>query len=905
MKGRQEDPLLRLQSRLLKLFPHAFREEFGDSCLDTLNQRLKRSRSLQGPRLALWKCLLREGWGLCRAGMEERFRDAIRSRRTRKKEQSGMKSMRLDLRQAVRRLRSTPGFSLTVIATLTLAIGASASLFTLVNRVLLRPLPFPDSQELVEMRHIAPGIGTLDLDQTRGTFFHYQRNSRSFVSMALYVSQPVNLSGPDNPQRVRAAVATSSLFQVLQTPPLLGRVFNRQEGLPGGDLVTVLSYGLWRRSFGADPEIIGREIRVAGASIRVVGVMPERFVFPDAETELWIPFQLDPNSPRFGGFSERAVGRLRPGITPLEAQSELNRLVMTLPEAYPNGPSAEGIEEIGLGVNLHPLKDYRTRSVAQVLWVLLGSVLILLLIAFLNVGNLFLVRAESRGSEVAVRQALGAGIWDIVRSFLIETLLVSLIAGALALAVSYWGIQWLRLYGPEQLPRMEEMAIDSSTVLLCLGLSFLAALLLTGMSCLRRRLSDLTGSLKDSGRGAARGLRSRSQKILVGVQVALALVLLISAALMTRTLLELQGVDPGFDPEGRLTFRLSLPSAQYPDRTAAAAFHRRLIQEFSTVPGVLAVGTNRCLPLSGWCGGDPLAPEGQVNDTITPPVALKPINPDYFMSMGIRLLSGRSLTWADQDDATGAAVVTETLTRQYWPDQDPLGKRFRIGVPGREGNWATVVGVVEEIRMTGLRDEPGKIVYFPLINHPGIRNSAIHDMTYVVRVSGKDPLVVLPALRSRLAQLDPELPMADIRTLREVLQAATTDEAFAALILFVLAVTANLMGALGLYGAMSYLIAQRTSEIGLRMALGASVRDVGWMILKEAGIVVLGGLAVGLLASLAATRFLESTLFGVSPNDPATYVSVALLLLLIGLAAAYVPARRASLLEPAQALHWE
>ncbi len=866
-KGRRVERLLRdLLRRCLKVFPASFRDIYSSSMLETFHLRLRDARE-RGSYLGIWKCFGREAGGLIKAGLGERFHSRERTWNQIPVGRIFMKSIRLDARQAVRRLRTTPAFSFTVLSTLALAIGAAATIFTLVDGVLLRPLPYPFSEQLVELRHTAPGINAADLDQTRGTFFHYSRHSKSFQSMALYMAQPVNLIGDQEPERVEALLATGTFFEVLGAPPLLGRRFTEEDGRPGAALVAVLGHALWMRSFGGDPSTLGRHIQVAGVDCDVVGIMPEGFAFPDPKTQLWIPFQLDPDSRRFGGFSERAVGRLNPAASTTEAEAELEQLIASLPEAYPNGLSQRQLDEIGLGAKVIPLLEHRVGSVRSVLWLLLGSVCLVLLIAFLNVGNLFLVRAEGRTAEVAVRQALGAGKLDILRSYLFETGLLGVAGGALGLLLALAGIQLLRTQGPQNLPRLEEVSAQASTIFLCLGLALLAAIFLASVSALGRRLSDLGGALKDLGRGNTAGMRQRGKKILVGLQMALALVLLVLAALMSRSLVELRQVDPGFDPEGRLTFRLSLPVSRYPNRVSAARFNREFLSESAAVPEVLSVGISRCLPLSGWCGGDPLTPEGDTEQKINPPVALKGVNPDYFESLGLRLLSGRVLSWADLDNSTGATVISRSLGEKYWPQQDPLGKRFQIGASVRDDAvWGTVVGVVDDIRLTGLRAHPGQVAYFPLVNKAGLRNLDIHDMSYVVRSQG-DPMQILPALRSRLRELNSELPMSDILTLSRHLEKATAEAAFVALMLIISALTANLLGALGVYAAMSYLVARQTNEIGVRMALGARVVDVGWMILREAGRVTAFGIGVGLLVSLGASRLLSAVLFEVSPTD--------------------------------------
>ena len=810
-----------------------------------------------------------------------------------------------DLRHALRALAKTPGFTAVAVLTLGLAIGANAGIFSVVNGTLLRPLPFPEPERLVTIAHTTHG-GDLppQLPSSSAAHVVYEEGSRSFESMALYQTGEANLTGGERPVRAIVAWTTATLFDVLRVPPEVGRVFTAVEDRPDGPPVAVISHALWRDHFAGDPAVLGRQVMLDGRPRTVVGVMPSRFAFPEPGVDAWLPLRIDRSE--LSGFHMPSVGRLRPGVTPAAAQRELATLLPRISTELGFLP-LELLRGAGIAPDVHPYLDELVGSLRPTLWALMGTVGLVLLIACANVANLLLVRAESRQRDVAVRRALGANRWRLLSQLLAESALLAAAGAALGLALAYGGLRLLRARGPRQLPRLEEVSIDWSVLAFTIFLAAAVALTFAAIAALRQRRGSLVGALRDGTRGATIGAAARrGREALVVSQVALALVLLVGSGLMLRSFRELRRVDPGFRADGVLTFRLSLPLATYPDGESAAALHRRAMAEIAALPGVVAVGGTDRLPLAGFSPvADPVRVEGHAVDleALPPVMEMRSATGELFAALGVPLLEGRLLEPGDSERRTGAVLLTETAARKLFPRGNPLGRRVAHGLPGQpdERPWSHVVGVVGDVR-SGLTEEPLGGVYYPPLTSPGTDMDWLgRDLWYVVRAE-VPPESLLPAVRARIARLDPALPLAEPQPLADVVARAQAQMAFTLAVLALAAGVGVVLGAVGLYGVVSYVTAQRTREIGLRVALGAEARAVRGMVMRQGlGVVVLG-LLLGTAAALALSRFVTALLYGVSARDPATYAGVAALLLLVGLLAVWLPARRAARVSPVLAL---
>jgi predicted permease len=820
---------------------------------------------------------------------------------------------------AARRLARSPAFSIAAVLTLALAIGANAAIFAVVQGVLLNPLPYPDSDRLIDLDHGAQRLNLRSgLGMTRGLYYQYLDRARSLEAIALYAFDDLTLTGDGDPERIRVARATTTLAAVTRVSPALGRWFTEDQGVPGASRVAVLSHGLWVRRYGSDPDILGRFVTLAGVPTEVIGVMPASYAFPDPRVDLWTAEPVT-RSMGFGIWTYKGVGRLRAGVTVADARAELNGLIIDLSRAYPGDPNAVGNgEQIKLFSNVRTLKDMTVGDVARGLWILLASLGLVLLIACANVANLFLVRSEARQREVAIRAALGAGRLGIARYFFAESVLLSIAGGVIGVALAWGAVRLLVTLGPATLPRLEEIRLDGVTVAYTFGLSLLAAAAFGSIPLGRGTLT--VASLHESGRGntVSRG-RHRARHLLMGGQVAVALVLLVASGLMVRSFQKMRALDPGFDPRFALTFSIGLPDRHYVDRQAVVAGHQALLDRLSTLPGVTAVAAATCLPLAGGCFGNTVVVEGRAGQPGSiPPIALfRAIAGGYFEAMGIRLLRGRVIDRGDVERGEPAVVVNEAFAKVFFPDQNPIGQRVASNrAPARSGltnlTLLTIVGVVANTPTRALAEpSPAPLLYMPMsiAGGPDFPASSlvgpnISVMSYVVRsrvpVSG-----LMPSVRGAVSAMDPELALAQVGTLQDTLDRASAQMAFTMVLLAIAAGVALMLGVIGIYGVMSYVVTQRTAEIGVRLALGAEPAEVSSMIVRQGGLVALTGLAVGLAAALAGSRLIESLLFGVSPRDLGVFGSMPLILFGIALLACWLPARRAAQLNPLDALRMD
>jgi putative ABC transport system permease protein len=789
-----------------------------------------------------------------------------------------------DLRYAARTLTRSPGFTLVAVFTLALGIGANTAIFSVVNAVLLRPLPYAEPERLASAGWLM-----------RGDYLVARERSRSFEELALYrASVGFNLSAAGEPERVTGAHASPDLFSILGVAPLLGRTLLAHEERPGEDGVVVLSHALWRQRFGGDPAVVGREVMIDSEPRTVVGVMPPGFDFPAGDALLWVPLPLDPADPvaLWGGGGGQSLGRLRAGVTPAQAQAEIRALASEMREANTlwTPPPEYGMEREVTALQEQMVGEVRTR-----LLVALGAVGLVLLIACANVANLMLARAAARRKEVAIRTALGAGRFRLIRQLLTESTLLALLGGAAGLALAFGGVRLLIGGLPADTPRVAEIGIDVGVLGFAAAVTLLTGLLFGLFPALRTSRQDLHAALR-GGRGASEGAgQRRLSSALVAGEVALAVVLVIGAGLLIRSFWTLLRVDPGFRVESIVSARITPPEIRYGQAAQQRAFYGELLARTEALPGVSGAALVDRLPLVGGFAGLAFEVEGQpfVPGTAAPMVETRRITPDYLRLMGIPLLSGRPLADADREGAPDVALINEAMARQHWPGEDPVGRRFKP--VWWQNRWITVVGVVADVRQYGLASAVEPEMYRPFAQEPA------GTMMLVARTAAEPP-VLAANLRSTVAAVDPEVPVSEVLTLEQVVSRSVAAPRFTMLLLAVFAAVALLLGAVGIYGVVAYSVTRRTREIGVRMALGARVEDVARLVIGQGLLLTLVGVAIGLVVALAATRVLSSLLYGIEPTDPVTFLAVPLLLTLVALLASYLPARRATRVDPLVAL---
>ncbi len=788
-----------------------------------------------------------------------------------------------ELRHTVRALARSPRFTIVAAFTLALGIAGTTIIFSAVNGVLLRPLPYPHADRIVGVWHGAPDLGYDQSGISPGIFYQYLTENQVYESMGLYVPVERSLTEAGDAERLPVVASTAGLFEVLSVPPLLGRTYSEEEAREGGSALVVLGYDLWQRRFGGAPDILGRTLRLDGEATEVIGVMPEGFDFggPNRTADLWIPVHLNLEDGRPGTFSYAAVARLKPGATPETAVAQETALLQRVRERWADVDAFINFLDAG---GFHPivssLDEEVVGSMRGLLWILLGTVGVVLLIACGNVANLFLVRAEGRQREMAVRAAIGASRGRLARQFILESLVLAGLGGVLGVGLAWAGIPVLLRAAPPQLPRLDQIGMDPTVLAFGIGVTLLSALLFGLAPVLRYNIPDLLGVRRYAGRGTTEGReRHRLRNGLVVGQTALAMVLLVGAGLLVKSFLEIRGIDPGFDTEGILTFRLSLPPGQYPGALQPAAFHSRLLQRLRALPGVEAAGGVSALPLAQNTSSTAHDIEDQPTSAgeLPPMFSFKYATPGYFRAMGISVVAGRAFQEGDGELEPGAVVVSRALADRIWPDQDPIGKRIRLNGDTTELGWERIVGVVESTRDQGLRNDPLQVVYHPLVGPHGDEGWATPNLGYVVRA--ENPLALVDGVREAVREMDPNLPLTAVRTMQSVMAGSIVRLTFTALSLGIAAAVALILGAVGLYGVLSYVVTQRTQEIGVRMALGAQAREVQGMVVASGARLAGLGLVLGLLGAGALTRLLQGLLFGTEPLDPLTFAGVSLLLL--------------------------
>src|ERR1041384_979647 len=807
-----------------------------------------------------------------------------------------METLVQDLRFGARMLVKNPGFTLVAVITMALGIGANTALFSVVNGVLLKSLPYKEPGRLMfsyETTAKLPNpVGASTLD-----YRDWKEQNHVFQSMGARRPFTVSLTGIEQPEKIQCEKITFDYFSTLGVEPILGRTFSEDEDKPGAAKVTLLSYGLWQRRFGGAADIVGRMIQLNGAPTTVVGIMPNDY---RPNIELWIPLAINFNNAD-RDFKELAVvGRRAPGVSREQAQAEMTTIVGRLAEQYPDFLT-------GWGVTLIPIHDAIVQNIRPALLILLGAVGFVLLIACSNVANLLLARAAAREREIAIRMAMGAGRLRLMRQILTESVLISLIGGGFGVLIAMWGTEALISLNPQGIPRASEIGVDPKVLAFAVVASIFSGILFGLVPAVQTSRQNLNDVLKEAGKslmGNSRGRRVRSA--LVIVEVALALVLMTGAGLLIKGFSKLQSVDPGFNHENVLAFQLSLPEANYPRQPQQAAFLKDILQRFAALPGVTSASAISQAPLAGggasyifWAEGRPLPTPSEA-----PIASSRVISPEYFQTLSIPLIAGRFFTEADNRDAPAVVIVNEIFAKSMWPGENPIGKRMTVGVPlpGDRVDWSTIVGVVGNVKHTTLNGESGMQVYEPV--YQAEFQSPARNMTYLLRTS-VNPVSLGESARSAVASIDGNIPMSNVKTMDRIVYDSVSPFRFNMFLLALFAAVALVLTIVGVYGVMNYAVAQRTREIGIRMALGADPGQVRGLILRQGMTLSAVGLGIGVAACYGVTRLLSSLLYGVSATDPVTFAAVAVLLAVVSLVACYLPARRATKVDPLVALRYE
>ena len=819
------------------------------------------------------------------------------------------------LNQILRRLLQLPGFTTVAVLTLAIGIGANAAIFSVVEGVLLKPLPYPRADELVVIDHAALGINMKSIGSAAFLYYPYREDGRVFQDVAMWNADTESITGVAEPEEVRSVIVTDGLLPMLGATPALGRLFTKEDDSPKGALTVILAAGYWRTRFGGDPSVVGRRLLVNGRARDIIGVLPDTFRFLDQKPAIVLPMRLDRDNVRLGQFNYTTVARMKPGVRIDQAAADAARLIPVAIARFPPFPgfSPKLFEEAKIAPIVRLLKNDLIGDVGSVLWLLMATIGMVLLIACANVANLLLVRAEGRQQELAVRSALGASRGRIAYELLAESLVLGLAGGVAGLCLAYGAVRLLIALAPGNLPRLDNISIDAMVLLFTFVVSLLAGLLFGVIPVFKYAGPHVAAGLHGGGRtSSASRERHRARSVLVVVQVALALLLLVSAGLMIRTVQSLRHVNPGFArPEEVLTLRLSIPGAQVKEPEAVVRMHQAMAERIASIPGVMSVGLTTVIPMteSGW--HDPVfAADRTYSPKDLPPIRLfKFVSPGLLKTMGNALVAGRDFTWEDAYGSRPVVLVSENLGRELWKEPAAaIGKQIR---ENNNSAWREVVGVVADERDDGIEKPAPGAVFWPMLmtkfedggEAGGV--SVRRSMAYMIRRARAGSSALVNEVGRAIWSINPNLPLAGVRTLDEIVRRSTARTSFALVMLAIAGLMALLLGVAGIYGVLSYSVSQRTREIGIRMALGAQRAEVTRMIVRYGLGLVTVGIACGLAAALALTRFMATLLFGVSPIDPLTYGAVCVTLLAAAVAASYVPALRATLVNPVAALRAE
>lgn len=811
-----------------------------------------------------------------------------------------MTALLQDIRFAARLLMRRPGFTVIAILSLALGIGANTAIFSVIDAVLLRPLPYVQPDRLVSLYETAPQMAFSSVSAP--SYRDWQEQNHAFSQLAAYVLTDMNLQGVASPERLETVRATANLFNTLGTRPLLGRTFVTGEDRPNASHVVVLSEGLWHRQFGGDPRLVGRAITLGGDPYTVIGIVPSRFRFPaSATTDIWIPLQIEPQlTAQRDSRSLHVIGRLRPGIELPAAISQLHQIAARLAQQYPK-------EQTGRSVLAVPLRQDITGDIRPALFVLLGAAGLVLLIACANVANLLLARAVDRHREVAIRLAVGARRTRLIRQFLTESVLLSLLGAVVGLALAYAGTPTLTRLAGSSIPFADNVRFDPQVFALLLLVALLTGVIFGLVPAFQATRVDLQTDLKEGASKGSAGIgRRHFRSMLVIAETALALVLLVGAGLLMRAFAQLENADSGMMTRNVLTMHVPAPSQQH-DTAVSIRLFQPVLQRIKAIPGVRAVGLTSALPLQESHNFGRLTIEGRPPDKSgeRPIAEQRVVSPGYFRALGIRVIRGRDFTDRDAGAASNSGVraagaapavvlINQALARTYFPNGDPIGRRIKLG----ESSWAPIVGVVGDVRESGMDTPSAPTMYLSYLQFP------YNEMTLVISTS-VPPTSITAAVRAAIHSVDPNQPVYGVETMDQVVSESISDRQFYLSLLGTFAVIAFALAIAGIYGVMSYAVTQRTREIGIRMALGARASSVRHLVVREGMVLVIAGIACGAVMSLLLTRLLSSLLYGVSSTDPVTFISVAILLAAVALVASYVPARRAAAVDPTISLRYE
>lgn len=810
-------------------------------------------------------------------------------------------------RHVLRRLARAPMFTAITALTLALGIGANSAIFSVINGILLQPLPYPHPDELIELSHTAPGVNFPDAGSAPFLNFTYREQGRSFQDVGLFSWNTRSVTELAEPEEAQCLNVTAEVLPILGVQPALGRWFSEKDDTPGSPQTTVLMQGWWQARFGGGRSVIGRRIMIDGIPREVIGVMPARFRFLDRNPAFLLPLQFDRGKAFLGQFDYKGIARLKPGVTIEQASADIARMIPIALRQFPPSPglTLKVFEDVRLGPKLQYLKQNLIGDIAKTLWVLMGTIGILL-IACANVANLLLVRAEGRQQELAIRAALGAGWLHIARELLMESVAIGLLGGALGLGLAYGAVRVLVAMAPAHLPRLNEISIDPAVILFTLAIALLTGVLFGIIPVIKYAGPRIANALRGGGRTSSQSRdRHRARSVLVVVQVALALVLLVGSGLMIRTFQALRRVDPGFDPRDVLTLRIAIPASRVKDATAVIQLEQAILEKMRALPGVTSAGLTTVIPTEP--GGSDLvyARDKSYSQSVPPLRRLKFVSPGLLATMGNRLIAGREFTWTDTYQRRPVAMVSENLARELWQHpQRAIGKQIREDL---KGPWREVIGVVGDEREDGVQEKAPAVAYYPLLmnDFEGKAVSVRRTVSYILRSKRAGSQSLLADVRQAVWSLNPSLPLANVRTLQEIYDKSLARTSFTLLMLAIAGAMALLIGLVGIYGVISYSVSQRRREIGIRLALGARQRELMRIFIAHGFVLALIGVGCGLAGAVALTRVLGSLLFDVNPLDPLTYAAVSLGLIAAAIVASYIPALRAMGVDPVEALRAE
>jgi predicted permease len=818
------------------------------------------------------------------------------------------------LKQVLRRLSRAPLFTAITLLTLAIGVGANTVIFSVIEGVLLKPLPYPNADQLIGVWHTAPGINIKELNMCPSIYFIDREQNTTLEDIGAYTGDSMNVTGAGEPEHVRGLDVTDGTLPLLGVTPVLGRLFTRKDDSPGTGQTVLISFAYWQKKFGGASSVIGRSITVDGKAAEIIGVLPRGFHFLDyPDAALIEPFQWDRSKTRLGNFSERAIARLKPGVTMAQASADMARLLPITMRSFPapEGFSPAIFEKAHIQPNLRPLKQDVVGDVGKVLWVLMGSIALVLLVACANVANLLLVRVEGRRQELAIRAALGAPWGRTAAELLVESVILGLAGSFIGLGLAYGALRALVAAAPTGLPRIHEIGIDLPVLGFTLGLALFTSLLIGSIPIIKFAGARAASGLREGGRALSQGReRHRARKALVIVQVALALVLLICSGLMIRTFVALMRVSPGFvAPEAIEQFRFYIPETQIPDTQPERVVRTQeeILNKLAAIPGVTSVSLSSEVPMDGYDSNDLLYAQDHVyGEGELPPIRrFKFISPGFFSTLGTRLVAGRDITWTDTYDKRPVAIISENFAREYWHDANSaLGKKIRVA---STDDWREIVGVAEDIHDNGVDQAAPSSVYWPVMvfNFEGQKQELRRNLAFVIRSPLAGSQAFMRDVQNTVWSIDPDVPLAEASTLGELYTKSMARTSFTLVMLCVAGSMALLLGIVGIYGVISYSVSQRTREIGIRMALGAQRAELTALFVRQ-GLWLTGiGAACGLVVAFVTMRFMSSLLFNVSPVDPVTYVGITAGVVATAWLACYMPSRRAATVNPVSALRAE